>query len=65
MPQPAAGWHHDGRGSLAALVRWVDLEGAAEADLERYDPEWTAPQPWSDARFEHTSARPRLDARFE
>jgi hypothetical protein len=44
MPQPAAGWHHDGRGSLAALVRWVDLEAAAEVDLERYDPEWTAPR---------------------
>ena len=44
MPEPAAGWHHDGRGNLAALVRWVDLEAAAEADLERYDPEWTAPR---------------------
>lgn len=43
MPDPAAGWHHDGRGSLAALVRWVDVEGAAEAALERYDPEWTQP----------------------
>lgn len=41
MPEPAAGWHHDGRGSLTSLLRWVDLEGAAEADLERYDPEWT------------------------
>lgn len=44
MPEPAAGWHHDGRGSLAALVRWVDIEGAAEADCERYDPEWTMPR---------------------
>ena len=44
MPQPAAGWHHDGRGNLAALVRWVDVEAAAETDLERYDPEWTAPR---------------------
>ena len=44
MPEPAAGWHHDGRGNLSALVRWVDLEAAAEADLERYDPEWTAPR---------------------
>jgi hypothetical protein len=44
MPEPAAGWHHDGRGNLAALVRWVDLEAAAEADLERYDAEWTAPR---------------------
>ncbi len=45
MPQPAAGWHHDGRGSLASLVRWVDIEGAAETEFERYDPEWTAPRP--------------------
>lgn len=44
MPEPAAGWHHDGRGNLSALVRWVDLEAAAEIDLERYDPEWTAPR---------------------
>jgi hypothetical protein len=43
MPQPAAGWHHDGLGSLAALVRWTDVEGAAETDMERYDPEWTRP----------------------
>lgn len=44
MPDPAAGWHHDGRGSLSALVRWVDVEGAAEAAMERYDPEWTSPR---------------------
>jgi hypothetical protein len=44
MPDPAAGWHHDGRGSLAALVRWVDIEGSAEAAMERYDPEWTSPR---------------------
>lgn len=25
-PWPPAWWHHDGRGSLRALVRWVDLE---------------------------------------
>ncbi|SDY57760.1 Acyl-CoA reductase (LuxC) [Modestobacter sp. DSM 44400] len=43
MPDPAAGWHHDGRGSLAALVRWVDIEGAAELTMESYDPEWTRP----------------------
>ncbi len=43
MPEPAPGWHHDGRGSLAALVRWVDIEGAAEDELDRYDPEWTQP----------------------
>ena len=43
MPRPAAGWHHDGLGSLAALVRWTDVEGAAETEIERYDPEWTRP----------------------
>ncbi|MDP9428021.1 MAG: acyl-CoA reductase [Actinomycetota bacterium] len=43
MPQPAAGWHHDGLGSLASLVRWTDVEGAAETEIERYDPEWTRP----------------------
>ncbi|WP_160669327.1 acyl-CoA reductase [Pseudarthrobacter sp. ATCC 49987] len=43
MPEPAAGWHHDGRGNLTALVRWVDIEGAAEAELEHYDAEWTLP----------------------
>lgn len=25
-PFPPPGWHHDGRGALEALVRWVDLE---------------------------------------
>jgi hypothetical protein len=45
MPAPAPGWHHDGRGNLAALVRWVDIEGAAETALEQYDPEWTLPVP--------------------
>ncbi|WNV77629.1 acyl-CoA reductase [Geodermatophilus sp. DSM 44513] len=49
MPQPAAGWHHDGRGSLAALVRWTDVEGAAETEVERYDPEWTRPSHPPDA----------------
>jgi hypothetical protein len=43
MPDPAPGWHHDGRGSLSALVRWVDIEGPAEAQLEQYDHEWTRP----------------------
>lgn len=43
MPDPAPGWHHDGQGSLSALVRWVDIEGAAEVALESYDPEWTRP----------------------
>jgi hypothetical protein len=27
MPWPPATWHHDGRGPLRELVRWVDLEG--------------------------------------
>lgn len=45
MPAPAPGWHHDGRGNLTALVRWVDIEGAAEAACEQYDPEWTLPVP--------------------
>ncbi len=44
MPEPAAGWHHDGTGSLTALIRWVDIEGAAEAALEHYDTEWTLPR---------------------
>ena len=48
MPRPAAGWHHDGRGSLASLVRWTDVEGAAETETERYDPEWTRPSSRSD-----------------
>jgi hypothetical protein len=26
MPWPPAAWHHDGRGPLSELVRWVDLE---------------------------------------
>lgn len=43
MPDPAPGWHHDGRGNLAALTRWVDIEGPAEAQLDQYDPEWTSP----------------------
>ncbi|WP_051476558.1 acyl-CoA reductase [Arthrobacter sp. Br18] len=50
MPEPAAGWHHDGRGNLTALVRWVDIEGAAEAALEHYDPEWTLPARQDPAR---------------
>jgi hypothetical protein len=28
MPWPPAAWHHDGRGPLNELVRWVDLEDA-------------------------------------
>ena len=27
MPWPPPWWHHDGKGPLEALVRWVDLEG--------------------------------------
>lgn len=27
MPWPPPTWHHDGRGPLRELVRWVDLEG--------------------------------------
>jgi hypothetical protein len=27
MPWPPPWWHHDGRGPLRELVRWVDLEG--------------------------------------
>lgn len=30
MPWPPAWWHHDGRGALRALVRWIDLEGGEE-----------------------------------
>lgn len=52
MPDPAAGWHHDGVGSLSALVRWVDIEGAAEMALERYDPEWTRPGGASSGRWQ-------------
>lgn len=36
---PEAGWHHDGRPSLAELVRWVDVEAQAEALAETYDRE--------------------------
>ena len=43
MPAPAPGWHHDGKGNLTALVRWTDIESAAETALEEYDPEWTLP----------------------
>lgn len=28
MPWPPPGWHHDGRGPLRELIRWVDLESA-------------------------------------
>ena len=26
MPWPPPGWHHDGRGPLRELIRWIDLE---------------------------------------
>ena len=29
MPWPPPGWHHDGRGPLRELIRWVDLEPRA------------------------------------
>jgi hypothetical protein len=33
VPFPPAWWHHDGRGPLGELVRWVDLEyGTADGD---------------------------------
>ncbi|MFL4474857.1 acyl-CoA reductase [Paeniglutamicibacter sp. MACA_103] len=35
MPEPAAGWHHDGVGNLTALVRWIDIEQDAGLELER------------------------------
>lgn len=53
MPAPAAGWHHDGRGNLSTLVRWIDIESAAETALERYQPEWTLP-----TRHERTGVTP-------
>jgi hypothetical protein len=30
MTSPAAGWHHDGRFSLADLVNMVDIEKSTE-----------------------------------
>ncbi|RYY96452.1 MAG: acyl-CoA reductase [Comamonadaceae bacterium] len=35
MTQPEAGWHHDGRCNLADLVRFVEIEGAAEQAADR------------------------------
>lgn len=40
MTQPEAGWHHDGRTSLADLVRWVEIDAAAERAAERLGPHW-------------------------
>lgn len=37
MNRSVPGWHHDGRFNLIDLVRWVDLEGSAEALAEQYD----------------------------
>jgi hypothetical protein len=34
MPFPSFRWHHDGRACLAELVRFADIEGAAEAPLD-------------------------------
>lgn len=34
MPEPAAGWHHDGVGNLTALIRWVDIEPTAGSRAE-------------------------------
>jgi hypothetical protein len=33
MPFPSMRWHHDGLRNLAALVRFCDVEGAAETPL--------------------------------
>jgi hypothetical protein len=30
MPWPRLTWHHDGRCNLLDLVRWTDIEGAAD-----------------------------------
>lgn len=38
MPQPAPGWHNDGRPSLLDLVNLVDLEASAEALAETLSP---------------------------
>jgi hypothetical protein len=40
MTQPEAGWHHDGRFSLADLVRLVEIEASAERAAERLGPHW-------------------------
>ena len=40
MTQPEAGWHHDGRTSLADLVRWVEVDAGAERAAERLGPHW-------------------------
>ncbi|MBK0394110.1 acyl-CoA reductase [Ramlibacter algicola] len=40
MTQPEAGWHHDGRFTLADLVRMVEIEQGAERAAERVGPHW-------------------------
>lgn len=40
MTQPEAGWHHDGRFTLADLVRMVEVEQGAERAAERLGPHW-------------------------
>lgn len=36
MAQPEPGWHHDGGCSVADLVRWVEIDGAAERAADGY-----------------------------
>lgn len=45
MTLPEAGWHHDGRFSLADLVRMVGIEQAAEAAADRCAPSWQEGRP--------------------
>lgn len=45
MTLPEAGWHHDGRFSLADLVRIVEIDHAAEAAADRFAPSWQEGRP--------------------
>ena len=45
MTLPEAGWHHDGRFSLADLVRVVEIEQGAEAAADRLAPSWQEGRP--------------------
>ncbi|HEY1226694.1 MAG TPA: acyl-CoA reductase, partial [Ramlibacter sp.] len=45
MTLPEAGWHHDGRFSLADLVRIVEIEQGAEAAADRLAPSWQEGRP--------------------
>jgi hypothetical protein len=38
MSNPEPGWHHDGRFSIADLVRWVDVESTVEETMDTFDP---------------------------